>query len=128
MASRNINKTSADELDRLMSPRFSRGLISLLRKRGWDDRAIAESIAADVDFVRRVSRGAQSFSGRDLKRLARSEGTTPHELLYDAIEPAMLRSQLRGLAVSTRELLQAGDDFRKAIGVASKPRRAVRAA
>ena len=95
-----------DQIERLVTPKLSRDVLKLLHQRGWSAERVARTIRGSREFVRRVESAAQSLSERDLRALARANRTGVTRLLFDAMGPAMLKSHLRGLYESTRQVVE----------------------
>ena len=112
-----------------INPRLSREIIALFRSRGWTTARLARTLRLSRATVDRIADADATFTPAHVRALARSLRTSVDRMLFDAMEPAALKSKDRQMWVSTRRLLDAGDAFRASLRPKStKKRRAVRAA
>jgi flavin-binding protein dodecin len=101
-------------IEKLVNPKFSRDVIKLLRSRGWSDTKIARTIRSDVKFVRLVASAQASFSMRHLNAIARASESNLNLLIFEALEPRGLKSQMRESFVSLREMIDSTGALKRA--------------
>ena len=101
-------------IEKLINPKFSRDVVKLLRSRGWSDTKIARTVRRDVKFVRLVADAQERFSMRHLNAIARATESNVDLLIFEAMEPAGLKSHMRESFESLREMIDTTGALKRA--------------
>jgi hypothetical protein len=109
-----------------INARLSREIVGLLRARGWTNARIARAAGTSPTLLNRINSSQQSFSPAQVRAIARAARTSTSRLLFDAMEPAALQSNERGLWVATRRTLDASEEFRASLRRKSAKKRRAR--
>lgn len=115
MALSNGLGVSNKELERYLTPQVCGEVVTYLHSRGWTKARIAKITRSTEAAMDLVWAGGSSFRASELIQLAKAEDTSPLQLLFDAMEPAVRKSELRGLWKATREHFAAVDHSEPAV-------------
>jgi len=111
-------------LKRQITPEVCAGVVAYLtRAKRWSVARIAKTLRTSPEFVRRVASGRQCFEYSDLETLGRAVGSNAHILFFRSLRREDFSDDLKGLYDITRDLVESGERFKRAMSRRSTSKR-----